>query len=143
MKLGPDVRRLLDAPNFGHLATLMEDGSPKVEPVWVAREGDLVLVATDERTIKGRNMARDPRVALSITSHENPYEQVLIRGRVVELRPDRELEALDRLSRRYLGAPFPRRKWPSRAIYVIEAKLARYYKSPLDHRPAGVDRQED
>ena len=41
MKLCPDARRLLDAPNFGHLATLMADGAPKVEPVWVAREGDL------------------------------------------------------------------------------------------------------
>ncbi|MBW2232947.1 MAG: PPOX class F420-dependent oxidoreductase [Deltaproteobacteria bacterium] len=147
MKLCPDIRRLLDAPNFGHLSTLMEDGSPKVEPVWLAREGDLVLIATDERTIKGRNMARDARVALSVTSQENPYEQVLIRGRVIEVRPDDGLETLDRISQQYIGAPFPRRKWRSRAVYVIEAKLARYYQSPLEHRPTGAssvfDSQED
>ncbi|MBW2363350.1 MAG: PPOX class F420-dependent oxidoreductase [Deltaproteobacteria bacterium] len=147
MKLCPDTRRLLDAPNFGHLSTLMEDGSPKVEPVWLAREGDLVLIATDERTIKGRNMARDARVALSVTSQENPYEQVLIRGRVIEVRPDDGLETLDRISQQYIGAPFPRRKWRSRAVYVIEAKLARYYQSPLEHRPTGAssvfDSQED
>ena len=138
MKLCPDARRLLDAPNFGHLATLMEDGSPKVEPVWVAREGDLVLIATDQRTIKGRNMARDPRVALSVTSQENPYEQVLIRGRVVEIRSDSDLAALDRIAQQYLGSPFPRRKWPSRAVYVIEATVARYTRSPLEHRPTGA-----
>ncbi len=147
MKLCPDTRRLLDAPNFGHLSTLMEDGSPKVEPVWLAREGDLVLIATDERTIKGRNMARDARVALSVTSQENPYEQALIRGRVIEVRPDDGLETLDRISQQYIGAPFPRRKWRSRAVYVIEAKLARYYQSPLEHRPTGsssvFDSQED
>ena len=30
--LDADVRRLLDAPNFAALATLMPDGSPKVDP---------------------------------------------------------------------------------------------------------------
>lgn len=135
MKLSPDVCRLLDAPNFAHLATLMGDGGPKVEPVWVAREGDLVLVATDERTLKGRNMSRDPRVALSVVSLDDPYEQALIRGRVVEVRDDNALRYLDRISEQYIGAPFPRRKWRSRAVYVIEARLARYYKSPLEHRP--------
>jgi PPOX class probable F420-dependent enzyme len=136
MKLCPDARRLLDAPSFGHLATLMADGSPKVEPVWVAREGDLVLVATDRRTRKARNMERDPRVALSVVSQENPYEQLLIRGRVVEVRSDADLAALDRISRQYLSSAFPRRKWPSRAVFAIEATLARYTKSPLEHRPS-------
>jgi len=136
MKLCPDTRRLLDAPNFGHLATLMEDGSPKVEPVWVSREDDRVLIATDRRTIKGRNMQRDGRVALSVVCQHDPYEQTLIRGRVVEVRSDRDLAFLDRLSREYLGGDFPRRKWPSRAVYVIEVTRARYYKSPLQHRPA-------
>jgi PPOX class probable F420-dependent enzyme len=135
--LDEDVRRLLDAPNFAHLATLMPDGSPKVEPVWVGREGDHVLVATDRRGIKGRNIARDPRVALSIVDEHNPYEQVLIRGRVVETRDDASLEALDALSHAYLGRPFPRRRWPSRVVYVIEPRIARYYKSPLEHTPPG------
>ena len=135
MKLCPDSRRLLDAPNFAHLATLMQDGSPKVEPVWVAREGDRVIIATDQRTLKGQNMDRDPRVALSVIGFENPYEQVLIRGRVVEVRDDNALAYLDQISRQYIGTPFPRRKWRSRAVYVIDAKIARYYASPLEHRP--------
>jgi len=44
--LSPDVRALLDEPNFAHLATLMPDGSPQSAPVWVGVEGDHVLVAT-------------------------------------------------------------------------------------------------
>jgi len=85
-------------------------------------------------------MDRDPRVALSVVSQRDPYEQALIRGRIVEVRSDDDLEFLDRLSRRYIDADFPRRRWRSRAVYVIEAKLARYYKSPLEHRPT---EQED
>ncbi|NRA08253.1 MAG: TIGR03618 family F420-dependent PPOX class oxidoreductase [Myxococcales bacterium] len=133
--LDANVRRLLDAPNFASLATLMPDGSPKVEPVWVGREGDLVLIATDSRSLKGRNLDADGRVALSVTDYENPYEQVLIRGRVVETRDDNDLEVLDALSRQYLGKPFPRRKWSSRVVYVVEASVARYYQSPLEHTP--------
>jgi PPOX class probable F420-dependent enzyme len=135
MTLSDDARRLLDGASFAHLATLQADGSPKVEPVWVAREGDRVLFTTDAGTIKGRNLERDPRVALSIVAPDNPYEQLLIRGRVVEVRSDPDLTFLDALSRRYTGAPFPRRKWRERAIYVIEPSLARYYVSPLVHAP--------
>lgn len=133
--LDADARRLLDAPNFASLATLMPDGSPKVEPVWVGREDDFVLVATDARGVKGRNIAGDTRVALSITDYQNPYEQLLIRGRVVETRSDDDLVVLDRLSEQYLGRPFPRRKWSSRVVYVIAADVARYYRSPLEHTP--------
>ena len=129
------MRRLLDGANFASLATLMPDGSPKVEPVWVGREEDLVLVATDRRSLKGRNLDADGRVALSVTDYENPYEQALIRGRVIERRDDSDLRVLDTLSQQYLGDPFPRRKWSSRVVYVVEAQVARYYKSPLQPRP--------
>ena len=134
--LDSDTRHLLDAPNFAALATLMPDGSPKVEPIWVGREGDLILIATDSRGIKGRNLELDKRVALSVTDYRNPYEQVLIRGRVIETRDDNDLVVLDALSQQYLGRPFPRRKWSSRVVYVVEAAVVRYYKSPLEHTPA-------
>jgi len=136
MKLSDDAKRLLDGANVAHLATLQEDGSPKVEPVWVGRDGDHVLVTSDSSTLKGRNIARDPRVALSLVDFDNPYEQLLIRGRVVEQRPDDDLAFLDALSQRYTGRPFARRKWSERAIYVIEPAIARYYRSPLAHNPA-------
>ena len=78
--LSDDAKRLIDAPNFAALTTLMEDGWPKTEPVWVGRDGDRIFICTDHRSIKGKNIDRDPRVALSITDFDNPYEQLLIRG---------------------------------------------------------------
>lgn len=133
--LNADIRRLVDAPNFAALSTLMPDGSPKVEPVWIGRDGDHLLIATDQRGIKGKNLALDNRVALSISDFHNPYEQALVRGRVIETRDDNELVILDGLSEQYLGKPFPRRKWSTRVVYVIEADIARYYQSPLVHSP--------
>ena len=135
--LSDDAKRLIDAPNVAHLTTLMDDGFPKAEPVWVGRDGDRIIVCTDHRSIKGQNIDRDPRVALSITDFDNPYEQLLIRGRVVEARDDSDLAIMDGLSQKYIGAPFPRRKWPSRVAYYIEADVARYYLSPLKHTPPG------
>jgi len=135
--LSDDAKRLIDAPNIAHLTTLMEDGFPKAEPVWIGRDGDRIIVCTDHKSIKGKNIDRDPRVALSITDFDNPYEQLLIRGRVVEARDDGDLAIMDVLSQKYIGAPFPRRKWPSRVAYYVEADVARYYLSPLKHTPPG------
>ncbi|MEE3331648.1 MAG: PPOX class F420-dependent oxidoreductase [Myxococcota bacterium] len=135
MKLCDDAKRLIDGANFAHFSTIQEDGSPKVEPVWLGREGDRVLVTSDANSLKGKNIERDPRVALSIVAFENPYEQLLIRGSVVEIRPDDDLAFLDSLAQKYTSAPFGRRKWRRRAVYVIEPKIARYYQSPLVHNP--------
>lgn len=129
--LSEDAKRLLDAANFGHLSTLMADGSPKVDPVWVAREGDHVLVTSDVRSMKAINVNNDARVALSVLSFENPYDQLLVRGRVIEVRPDPDLAVLDEFSLKYLGVPFARRKWSERVVLVIEPSLARAYTSPL------------
>jgi PPOX class probable F420-dependent enzyme len=129
--LSPDARRMLDGANYAHLATVMPGGEPKVDPVWVGRDGDLVLVTTDGRSRKALNVAEDPRVALSVTAVADPYEQLLIRGRVVEVRPDDDLTVLDGLAQAYIGTPFPRRRWSDRVVLAVEADVARYYQSSL------------
>ena len=129
--LNDAARGILDARAVAHLATLMEDGSPKVEPVWVGREGDRVIVTTDLKSIKAKNISKDPRVGLSITDPTNPYRQLLVRGVVIEARDDNDLTEMDKLSQKYLGQPFPRRRWSSRVAYFIEPSTARYYESPL------------
>jgi PPOX class probable F420-dependent enzyme len=129
--LSPDACRLLDGANYGHLATLMPDGEPKVDPVWVGRDGDLVLVTTDGKSIKARNAQHDPRVALSVTAFDDPYEQLLVRGHVIEVRPDHDLTTLDEMSQRYLGTDFPRRKWSNRVVLVVVPSVVRHYRSPL------------
>lgn len=131
--LDADAKTLLDGANFATLATLMPDGWPKADPVWVGREGDVVLVATDAKSLKARNVDLDDRVALSVISLDDPYFQVLIRGRVTERRADDNLEYLDALSEKYLGTPFPRRRWSSRIVLVITPEVVRSYRSPLRH----------
>ena len=134
--LSTETKTLLDGPNYAHLATLMPDGSPQVSAVWVAREGDRVLLGISEHSLKGKNTRRDSRVALSILDFNDPYTEAQIRGRVVERRPDRDLVGKDAMSRKYLGTEFPRRDPGGRVILVIEVDRARYTKLPFKHAPA-------
>src|SRR3982750_1137247 len=83
-----EVRALLDAPNYVHLATLRADGSPRNHVVWVGLEDDALLVCTSDVTWKARDMRRDPRVALSVVDLTNPYRLAMLQGRVIEERPD-------------------------------------------------------
>jgi len=135
LALSQEIKQLVDRPNFAHLATLMPDGSPQSVPVWVGREGDRILVCTGESSLKAANTRRDPRVALSIVDFRDPYEEVQLRGRVVERRPDPDLRLMDPISHKYTGKPFPMRNPQGRVALVIEIEKARYVKLPFEHTP--------
>jgi PPOX class probable F420-dependent enzyme len=118
-----EVRRLLERPNYAHIATLLPDGAPHVVPVWMGLEGDNVAVLTGPGSRKARNIERDPRVAISLIDVANPFESALIRGRVVErVDGDRAWEIIDRISRKYTGQPYPLRT--DRIILLIQPDRA-------------------
>jgi PPOX class probable F420-dependent enzyme len=133
--LSADAKKLIDRPNFAHLATLMPDGSPQSVPVWVGREGERLVICTGEGSLKAKNTRRDPRVALSIVDFDNPYEEVQLRGRVVERRPDPELKIMDAISHKYTGKPFPMRNPEGRVALIIAVEKERYTKLPFEHTP--------
>ena len=134
-KLSNEIKHLIDRPNFAHLATLMPDGSPHSAPVWIAREADLVLIATAAGSLKGKNTERDPRVSLSIIDFDDPYTEAQMRGRVIERRPDPQLKYYDSLSHKYIGKPWPYREEKGPIILVIEIAKAKYAKQAFKHRP--------
>src|SRR5262245_55837224 len=99
-----EAQHLLENKDFAHIATLNEDGSPQVSAVWIGRDGDLVTFNTAEGRVKTNNLQRDGRVAISITNQENPYENLIIQGKVVELTTDGADEDIDALAKRYMDA---------------------------------------
>lgn len=125
------VCAVLDRPNIAHLATLRRDGAPKCDPVWILRDGDRVLVGTHAATLKAANTAHDPRVALSVVDRDNPYEEVQLRGTVIDHEPDPDLEVMDRLARKYTGEAFPWRDGHGRIAIVIEVTQARHHVLPF------------
>lgn len=134
--LSDEVKQLVDRPNFAHLATVMSYGSPHSAPVWIGREGDLLLVCTEAGSLKGKNTLREPRISLSVVDFVDPYTEVQIRGRVVERRPDPELKHYDAMSLKYSGKPWPYRDEKSPIVLIIEVTKARYSKQPFEHIPS-------
>jgi PPOX class probable F420-dependent enzyme len=114
------VRVLLEGPNYAHLATILPDGSPHSVPLWVGLEGDRVAFLTGPSSRKARNIARDPRVAISVVDRDQPFTMATIRGRVVErLEGDKAWEVVDRISAVYIGLPYSRDE--ERVVFLLEA----------------------
>ncbi|HEY3469283.1 MAG TPA: PPOX class F420-dependent oxidoreductase [Amycolatopsis sp.] len=114
-----DVRRVLETTAVGHLATVLPDGGPHSVPVWVDPEGDRIAIITGPGSRKARNLRRDPRVALSLTPPDNPFEPVIIRGRVVEwVDGDAAWAIVDRIANKYIGSPYSRDQ--ERVVALIE-----------------------
>jgi PPOX class probable F420-dependent enzyme len=88
---------------FAHVATLNPDGSPQVTPVWVDYDGTHVLINTAKGRVKAKNLAREPRVALSIADPDNAYRYIGIQGRVVEMTENGGDAHIDKMAKKYLG----------------------------------------
>jgi PPOX class probable F420-dependent enzyme len=98
-----DAKHLFEGANFAHVATVNPDGSPQVSPVWIGLEGDKIVFNTAKGRVKPKNIARDPRVAISLFNQENPYESLLVQGRVVETEDDSDLAHINQFTKRYIG----------------------------------------
>ena len=99
------VLKLFSEKNLVFIATIMKDGSPQVSPVWANYEDGFILVNTAEGRIKHKNILRDPRVAVSVTSNDNPLDMTTIRGKVVEIIPDSDYTHADKLTLQYMQSP--------------------------------------
>jgi PPOX class probable F420-dependent enzyme len=117
--LDPTVRRVLDGTPLAHLASVLPDGAPHAVPVWIGTSGDHIVFLTGPQSRKARNLRRDPRVALSLAPADNPFQPVIIRGRVTEwLEGDTAWEIIDQIATKYTGQPYTRDK--ERIVAVVE-----------------------
>jgi PPOX class probable F420-dependent enzyme len=117
--LTPELRALLEGPNYATLATVLPDGAPHAVPLWITVLDGRIAVMTGPGSRKARNIERDPRVAISITDRDQPFAMAAIRGRVVErIEGEAAWEIVDRISTVYIGAPYSREQ--ERVIFLIE-----------------------
>jgi PPOX class probable F420-dependent enzyme len=73
------VRTLFDGPNYAHIATVLPDGAPHSVPVWIGLQGNRIAFLTDPTSRKARELDGDPRAAISITDHEQPFTMAQVR----------------------------------------------------------------
>lgn len=120
--LSDKATRLFSEPNIVHLATIMEDGSPQVSPIWADVTDGMIEFNTAAGRVKERNMRRDPRIALSVADRNDPYERATVRGRVVAMIEGPEARAhIDKMAKKYLGTDeYPWYKGETRIIVRVE-----------------------
>jgi nitroimidazol reductase NimA-like FMN-containing flavoprotein (pyridoxamine 5'-phosphate oxidase superfamily) len=106
--LNDEARALFAGPDIAHIATLLPDGGPHSVPVMIDVEGEYLTFFTSR---KGRNLAADDRIAISVTERENWVRSALVRGRVVKrIGGDAGWEIVDRVFAKYTGGPYPQRE---------------------------------
>lgn len=101
----PQVREFLEAgTRTGMVGYTAGDGRPLVAPVWFVLDGDELVFNTGKDTAKGRSLARDPRIAVSVDLPEPPYAFVQVQGSVTTSEdPDELLTTATRIGQRYMG----------------------------------------
>lgn len=94
---------LRDNPFVGVVTTLRPDGSPHSTIVWVDVDDEgVVSFNTARGRTKPRNLAHDPRLALTVVDPGDPYRWVAVTGsgRLVDEGADAQI---DRLAAKYIG----------------------------------------
>jgi len=105
MKLTDKAKKLIDGKNLASVATSMPDGSPQVAPVWVDRDGEIIILNATRSRQRTMNLKRNPRVAISIFDQNNLYSNVSIRGKAVEITEKGAEEHIDKMNMKYNGTP--------------------------------------
>lgn len=107
MTIDADLKAMAQAKNFAALTTLMPDGQPQTQIMWVHADDDHLLMNTEPGRQKFRNIQADPRVTVTVFDAENPYTYVEGRGRVVQSEAgDVGRADIDELAQKYLGTPY-------------------------------------
>ena len=105
--LDETVKALAQGPNFAALTTLLADGQPQTQVMWVDADDDCVLINTEIHRQKYRNVERDPRVTVTVMDANDPYHYAEVRGRVTDtIRGDQARQHIDELSNKYTGRPY-------------------------------------
>src|ERR1700753_2045267 len=99
-----DSRDLLERPLYGHLATVRQDGTVQVEPMWFEFDGEFIQFTHTSKRQKYRNLMTNPSPALSVNDPDQPYRFLEVRGVLAHVDPDPEGAFYRQLSRRYGGA---------------------------------------
>lgn len=107
MTIDPDLKALATGKNFAALTTLMPDGQPQTQLMWVHATDDHVIINTEIGRQKFRNVSADPRVTVTVFNVANPYQYAEARGRVVATTGGQEArDQIDELSQKYTGGPY-------------------------------------
>ena len=119
------LRRLLETNQRGVLVTIKRDGRPQLSNIIYVMTDDLVRISVTDTRAKTRNLRRDPRASLYVTS-EDFWSYVVVEGDA-ELSPvaaDSHDDTVEELVEVYRGMRGEHPDWDEyRASMVKDQRL--------------------
>ncbi|GAA4622526.1 PPOX class F420-dependent oxidoreductase [Cellulomonas oligotrophica] len=111
----PEPLLALGDETYVQLVTFRRSGTRVPSPVWVARDGDALVVTTDGESGKVKRLAHDPRVELRPCTMRGRVDPAApaVRARARVLTPEEAGPSADAALARKYG-------WRYRAIAVVE-----------------------
>jgi PPOX class probable F420-dependent enzyme len=97
---------LLFGTRTAKVATVRANGSPHVAPVWFVLKDNELVFTTGSKSVKGKNLSRNPRVMISVDDERPPFAFVLIDSNAIvkEPSPQELLPWTTRIACRYVAA---------------------------------------
>lgn len=87
---------------LGHIALTRVDGRPHLTPICFVLDGDELAFALSPGSVKGKSLARDPRVTVCVSDERQPYGFVTIEGRArISAEPDQIKRVAAGIAERY------------------------------------------
>ncbi len=105
---------------FANLALVLSDGTPTVTPIWFDWDGQHIVINTARGRVKDRVLRNHPQVAMDIVDPQNPYNYLLIRGRVTGETEQGGYDQICKLNEKYHGKyEYPKVPGEVRVTYQI------------------------
>jgi PPOX class probable F420-dependent enzyme len=119
--LDEKLRRLAgQGRNFAAVTTLLPDGTPQTQPMWVDADDEHLLLNTEVHRQKFKNIRRDPRITVTVWDSGNPYEYAELRGEIVDTVTGPEARAhIDQLAQKYTGQDYANPVQSERVILKV------------------------
>ncbi len=74
------VAFLDEREHLARIATIDDDGTPRVLPLWFIRDGRRLLFTPRSPAVIWKNLVRDPKIGLSIDESAQPYRKITAQG---------------------------------------------------------------
>jgi PPOX class probable F420-dependent enzyme len=104
--LTSELREFLDGQRVGVLATAAADGRPRQSVVYYVRDGDRLLISTESKRHKARDVVRTGWASLCVRGDEQPYPSAVFSG-PAEVLTDDIGPATASIMQRIAGMPEP------------------------------------
>jgi PPOX class probable F420-dependent enzyme len=80
MTFDPSIREFLTAARLGVVCTIRPDGRPRQSVTYYILDGDRVLISTESKRGKARDVIRDGWASICVMGQEAPYPSVTVEG---------------------------------------------------------------